>query len=171
MATTGTVWAGLLGLQTSRFDLLEVWDPVLELYVNIIDALEAMQTQLDSIQLEDTSRLDAIEAKLASLDQQKASKFEAISPLTLDEGVFPNQLSQSEGPAPQSASAINFNGEDAYIQFDGRTHVLDYTKDWSVGCSIQTQNLGVEGSNMTAFSSGGCSLNIKIQGAPSISSN
>ena len=62
MATTGTVWAGLLGLQTSRFDLLEVWDPVLELYVNIIDALEAMQTQLDSIQLEDTSRLDAIEA-------------------------------------------------------------------------------------------------------------
>ena len=85
-------------------------------------------------------------------------KFVALDPLSLDEGTFPNQLSQQGGPTPQSASAINLNGETAYIQFDGRTHVLDYTKDWNVGCSIQTQGEGVEGTNMTAFSSGGTAL-------------
>ena len=26
MSQTGSVWAGLLGLQTARFDSLEVWD-------------------------------------------------------------------------------------------------------------------------------------------------
>ena len=42
--------------------------------------------------------------------------------------------------------------------------MLDLTKDWTVGCSIQTQGEGTEATNMTAFSSGGVSLNLKVQG-------
>ena len=52
-------------------------------------------------------------------------------PLVLDEGTFPNQLSQA-GPTPAATTAVNFAGNDEYIQFDGRTDVLDFTKDWSV---------------------------------------
>ena len=44
--------------------------------------------------------------------------------------------------------------------------MLDYTRDWTVGCSIQTQGEGVEGTNMTAFSSGGTALTLKVQGPP-----
>ena len=109
-----------------------------------VDDLENRPSDTDA-------RIDAIEAKLAALDEQKATKFVALDPLSLDEGTFPNQLSQQGGPTPQSASAINLNGDTAYIQFDGRTHVLDYTKDWSIGCSIQTQLQGTEATNMTAF--------------------
>ena len=71
---------------------------------------------------------------ISSLDeqlQQKAATPVALLPLSLDESTFPNQLSQG-GPTPASASAVNLNGEVAYIQFDGRTHVLDLTKDWTV---------------------------------------
>ena len=45
--------------------------------------------------------------------------------------------------------------------------MLDFTKDWSVGVTVQAQGLGMEGANMAAFSSGGVSLNLKVQGAPS----
>ena len=154
MAQTGTIWAGMLGLQTSRFDVLYVWDPNVNLYVNVVEALEDLQTQISDLQTQDTSRLDAIEAKLTALDEQKATEFVAIEPLSLDESTFPNQLSQQGGPTPQSASAINLNGDTAYIQFDGRTHVLDYAKDWSIGCNIQTQGEGTEATNMTAFQVG-----------------
>ena len=176
--TDVTVWAGLLGLQQSRFDILKVWDPVTEAggYIDVALALEDLREQIGPIAA-DEDRISALEAKVTSLEDKiqslgdnKADKFVALDPLSLDTGVFPNELFQSS-PTPASASAINLNGETAYIQFDGRTDVLDYTKDWSVGCSIQTQNMGVEGSNMTAFSSGGVSLNLKVQGAPSISSN
>ena len=142
-------------MQTTRFDLLEVWDPVLEVYINVADVLEQLETQIQNLQILDTGRLDAVEAKLASLDAQKATKFVALDPLSLDEGTFPNQLSQSS-PTPASASAINLNGETAYIQFDGRTHVLEFTKDWSIGCSIQTQGDGTQATNMTFFHLGAC---------------
>ena len=169
MSQTGSVWAGLLGLQKGRFDLLEAHHPSDERYMNVAAELEALVDRVDDLSnatTTDDARLDAIEAKLAALDEQKATKFVALDPLSLNESTFPNQLSQS-GPTPQSASAINLNGDTAYIQFDGRTHVLDYTKDWSIGCSIQTQGEGTEATNMTAFSSGGVSLNLKVQGAPS----
>ena len=154
MVAPGTVWAGMLGLQFSRFDRLLVYDPVDTIYKGGLGTLRNMPNEIDQLQILDTGRLDAIEAKLASLNeqiQQKATNFVAIDPLSLDEGTFPHQLSQQGGPTPQSASAINLNGETAYIQFEGRTHVLDYTKDWTVGCSMQTQGEGVEASNMTAF--------------------
>ena len=160
MSQTGSVWAGLLGLQTARFDLLEVYDPTSEGYINVALALEDLREQIQNIPIgAEEDRISALESKVQALDgqlQQKATKFVALDPLSLNEGTFPNQLSQQGGPTPQSASAINLNGDTAYIQFDGRTHVLDYTKDWSIGCSIQSQLEGTEATNMTAFSSGGC---------------
>ena len=154
MSQTGSVWAGLLGLQTARFDLLEVYSSEQSKYINVAAEIDALVLAVDDLEQRpsDTdARIDAIEAKLAALDEQKATKFVALDPLSLNEGTFPNQLSQQGGPTPQSASAINLNGDTAYIQFDGRTHVLDLTKDWTVGCSIQTQGEGVEGTNMTGF--------------------
>ena len=145
MSQTGSVWAGLLGLQTARFDLLEAYSSEQDKYINIAAEIDALVLAVDDLEQRPTdtdARLDAIEAKLAALDEQKATKFVALDPLSLNEGTFPNQLSQQGGPTPQSASAINLNGDTAYIQFDGRTHVLDYTKDWRIGCNIQTQGDG-----------------------------
>ena len=97
MAAPGTVWAGMLGLQFSRFDRLLVYDPVDAIYKDVMETLRNMQDEIDQLQILDTGRLDAIEAKLASLDeqiQQKATNFVALDPLSLNEGTFPNQLSQ-----------------------------------------------------------------------------
>ena len=168
MSQTGSVWAGLLGLQTARFDLLEAYSNEQSKYVNIaaeIDALVAAVDDLEQRPTDTDARIAALEAKVQALDEQKATKFVALDPLSLNEGTFPNQLSQQGGPTPQSASAINLNGDTAYIQFDGRTHVLDYTKDWSIGCSIQTQGEGTEATNMTAFSSGGCFIEFESSGS------
>ena len=35
MSQTGSVWAGLLGLQTARFDLLEVYSSEQSKYLNV----------------------------------------------------------------------------------------------------------------------------------------
>ena len=158
MSQTGSVWAGLLGLQTAKFDLLEAYSSEQDRYINVAAEIDALVLAVDDLEQRPTdtdARIAALEAKVQALDEQKATKFVALDPLSLNEGTFPNQLSQQGGPTPQSASAINLNGDTAYIQFDGRTHVLDLTKDWTVGCSIQTQGEGVEGTNMTAFFSGG----------------
>ena len=72
MAHIGTVWSGMLGLQRARFDLLEVWDPRVNTYVNVATMLEYLETQIDDLSIADTSRLDAIEAKHQSLDEQRS---------------------------------------------------------------------------------------------------
>ena len=95
MDAPGTVWAGMLGLQFSRFVRLLVYDPLTQIYKDVMETLRGLQDELDQLQILDTGRLDAIEAKLASLDEQiqlKAQKFVALNPLSLDEGTFPNQL-------------------------------------------------------------------------------
>ena len=110
MSQTGSVWAGLLGLQTARFDLLEVYSSEQSKYINVAAEIDALVLAVDDLEQRpsDTdARIDAIEAKLAALDEQKATKFVALDPLSLNEGTFPNQLSQQGGPTPQSASAIN----------------------------------------------------------------
>ena len=153
MSQSGSVWAGLLGLQTARFDFIELYSSEQAGYMNVGAEIDALVVAVDDLEQRPSAtdaRLDAIEAKLAALDEQKATKFVALDPLNLNEGTFPNQLSQG-GPTPQSASAINLNGDTAYIQFDGRTHVLDYTKDWTLGCNVQTQGEGIEATNMTTF--------------------
>ena len=171
MPAAGTVWSGMLGLQTARFDLLEVWDPLTSVYINVAEALNQLAPLEDQIAADD-ARIQALEDKTESLDERKADKFVAIAPLSLDEGVFPNELSQEEGPAPASATAIRLNGVDAYIEFsEGRTDVLDFTKDWSLGVTVVTQGSSVQGANLACFASGGVSLNLKVQGEPSQTSN
>ena len=175
MSQTGSVWAGLLGLQTARFDLLEVYSSEQSKYINVaaqIDALVLAVDDLKSASTSDTTRLDAIEAKLTALDEQKATKFVALDPLILDEGVFPNELYQGGGPTPASASSINFNGVDAYFSFpNGRGNLLDFTKDWSIGFSVKVQGESVQGANLATFGSGGVSLMLKVQGEPLAASN
>ena len=128
MSQTGSVWAGLLGLQKGRFELLEVYDPIGQGYIDVALALEELRQEIQKIPTPaEDERITALEAKVQALDESKATKFVALDPLSLNEGTFPNQLSQQGGPTPQSASAINLNGDTAYIQFDGRTHVLGYT--------------------------------------------
>ena len=138
MAASGVINAGMLGLQAARFDKLEVLESDSTGYVDVAVALEYLREEIESDPIANEARLeaiearlDALEAKVQSLDEQKATKFEAVAPLVLDEGAFPNQLSQG-GPSPAAATAVNFAGEDEYIQFDGRTEVLDFTKDWTV---------------------------------------
>ena len=142
MSQTGSVWAGLLGLQTAKFDLLEAYSSEQDKYINVAAVIDALVLAVDDLEQRPTdtdARIAALEAKVQALDEQKATKFVALDPLNLNESTFPNQLSQQGGPTPQSASAINWNADTAYIQFDGRTHVLDLTKNWTVGCSIQNK--------------------------------
>ena len=42
MSQTGSVWAGLLGLQTARFDLLEAYSNEQSKYVNIAAEIDAL---------------------------------------------------------------------------------------------------------------------------------
>ena len=180
MAQTGTIWAGLLGLQSARFDKCEVWDAEVNGYIDVALALEDLRQQIGSIPIAaEEERISALEAKVLALEdksqtlsENKADKFVALDPLSLDEGVFPNELSQGGGPTPASASAIQFNGVDAYFSFpNGRGDLLDFTKDWSIGFSVKVQGASVQGANLATFGSGGVSLMLKVQGAPSISSN
>ena len=167
----GAVWAGMTGLQSARFDKLIVYDFVTSGYIDVALALEDLRQQIGNIPIaQEEARISALETEVQALDEQKATKFEAVEPLVLDERTFPNQLSLP-GPSPAAATAVHFAGEDEYIQFDGRTDVLDFTKDWTVGVIVRAQGAGVEGTNMTAFSTGGISLNLKPQGAPSQGSN
>ena len=139
MASTGTVWSGMIGLQTARFDVLEVGDPVLSQYINVVSALEDLEQQIGGLIAADDNRIQALEDKVQSLDEQKAATFVAVDPLPLGEGAIPNELSQTEGPTPAGATAVRFSGVGAYIEFsDGRTDVLDFTKDWSVGVTVLT---------------------------------
>ena len=134
----GAIWAGMTGLQSARFDKLIVYDFQASGYIDVALALEDLRQQIQNLPIAaDEDRISAIEAKLTTLDEQKANKFVAVEPLVLDESTFPNQLSQA-GPSPAAATAVHFAGEDEYIQFDGRTDCLDFYKglDSRSQCSI-----------------------------------
>ena len=49
MSQGGSVWAGLLGLQVARFDRLEVYDPVLGVYINVADVLEQLESEIENL--------------------------------------------------------------------------------------------------------------------------
>ena len=101
MSQSGSVWAGLLGLQKGRFDLLEVYDPVGQGYIDVALAYEDLRQEIQNIPIAaEEERIAALEAKVQALDESKATKFVALDPLSLDEGTFPNQLSQQGRPTP-----------------------------------------------------------------------
>ena len=128
----------MTGLQSARFDKLLVYDPITSGYIDVALALEDLRQQIGNIPIaQEEARISALETKVQALDDQKATKFEAVAPLVLDVSTFPNQLSQG-GPSPAAATAVNFAGEDEYIKFDGRTDCLDFTKDWTVGLTVRT---------------------------------
>ena len=74
MYAPGTVWAGMLGLQFSRFDRLLVYGPLTQIYIDVMDALRGLQDEIDRLQILDTGRLDAIEAKNAFFGRTDAAK-------------------------------------------------------------------------------------------------
>ena len=46
MSQGGSVWAGLLGLQKGRFELLEVYDPIGQGYINVALAFEELRQEM-----------------------------------------------------------------------------------------------------------------------------
>ena len=76
MSQTGSVWAGLLGLQTARFDLLEVYDPIGQGYIDVVLALEHLRQEIQNIPTAaEEERIAALEANVQALDEQKSYKF------------------------------------------------------------------------------------------------
>ena len=47
MSQSGSVWAGLLGLQTARFDLLEVYSSEQSKYINVAAQIDALVLAVD----------------------------------------------------------------------------------------------------------------------------
>jgi hypothetical protein len=169
MSTTGSSYSAMFNVSDGRFDKLEVWDGAK--YVNVAVALNTLAGLSDLIAADD-ARITALETKQETLDNTKADKFVAQSPLFLKSDVTPNELYAAEPPPPISANAIVFNGTDGYFEFDsGRADVMDYTHDWSLAVSVVVQGQGTEGSNLTTFGTGTNSLNLKVQGPPLYNSN
>ena len=82
MTASGSIYAGMLGLQQARFDVLYVWNPVSSVYENIMDWVGQAPTP-EQIAA-DEARIAALDAKTQSLDERKADTFVAIG--TLDAG-------------------------------------------------------------------------------------
>ena len=85
MSQTGSVWAGLLGLQTARFDLLEVYSSDPSKYINVAAEIDALVLAVDDLEQRPTdtdARIAALEAKVQALDEQKATTFVALDPLS-----------------------------------------------------------------------------------------
>ena len=68
MAASGVINAGMLGLQTARFEKLEVLDAQAGGYINVAFALKDLRQQVSNppIAAAEEARLEAIEATLAS---------------------------------------------------------------------------------------------------------
>ena len=147
----------------NRLTLLEDAHPSVE------NEISGLQDVIAGLQDE----IAGLKDKVQALDEQKAPKFVAVSPLALNSDLYPNELSIEPEPEPEiNASAVRFNGVDSYIQFEqGRGDILDVAKDWTVGVTVVVQDSAVEGTNLATFGSGGCSLTLKVQGAPSESSS
>ena len=102
MSESGSVWAGLLGLQKGRFDVLEVYDPVGQGYIDVARAYEDLRQEIQNIPIAaEEERIAALEAKVQALDEQlqhKATKFVALDPLSLNEGTFLTSFPNKEVP-------------------------------------------------------------------------
>ena len=135
MSTTGSSYSAMFNSSDGRFDKLEVWDGTK--YVNVATVLNALAGLPDLIAADET-RIVALETKTETLDNTKADKCVAQSPLFLKSDVTPNELYATQPPPPITANAIVFNGTDAYIEFaTGRVDVMDFTHDWSMAVTVK----------------------------------
>ena len=87
MATTGSLYSAMLNVNGGKFDLLQVWNG--SEYINVADALSGL-AGLENQVLADQARIDALEVKVAALDNEKAPLFVAVEPLHLKTDVFPS---------------------------------------------------------------------------------
>ena len=149
MSTTGSSYSAMFNVSDGRFDKLEVWDGAK--YVNVAVALNTLAGLSDLIAADD-ARITALETKQETLDNTKADKFVAQSPLFLKTDVTPNELYAEQPPPPITANAIVFNGTDGCIEFDsGRVDVMDYTHDWSMAVTVKVQGQGADGAQSYNF--------------------
>ena len=149
MSTTGSSYSAMFNVSDGEFDLLEVWDG--SKYINVAAALNTLAGLPDRI-ADDETRIDALEAKQDILDNTKADKFVAQSPLFLKTDVTPNELYAVEPPPPITANAIVFNGTDGYFEFTtGRVDVMDYTHDWSMAVTVKVQGAGAHEQTLSTF--------------------
>ena len=87
MATTGSLYSAMLNVNGGKFDLLQVFDPETNSYVNVADLLTSLANLEGQIQ-DDNTRIQALESKVESLDQEKAPLFVVVEPLHLKTDVF-----------------------------------------------------------------------------------
>ena len=72
MAAPGTIWSGMLGLQTARFDVLKVWEPVDNDYLDVSLAFQSLKQEIDNLEpatVDTIARLEALESKVQALDE------------------------------------------------------------------------------------------------------
>ena len=132
MTARGSAFSSMFNVSGGRYDLLEVWNGVA--YVNVADALNSLAGIPDQIAADET-RIQALEDKSQSLDENKAPRFVAVSPLYMKTDVTPQQLYATEPPPPVNANAIVLNGTNAYIEFSGgRADVFGIYKRLECGC-------------------------------------
>ena len=78
-------------------------------------------------------------------------------------------ISEVASAANQSPKYIELDGANDYISFPtlagGSEDVLDFSKDWSIGCTFVGVEPGSDAKNMCLFRNGGCSLNLKRGGS------
>ena len=109
MSTVGSSYSAMFNVSAGKYDRLEVWDG--SRYIDVAEALIALAGMPELIAADDT-RISALEAKQEILDNTKADKFVAQSPLFLKTDVTPNELYAEQPPPPITANAIVFNGTD-----------------------------------------------------------
>ena len=86
MSSTGSVFSSMFNVSGSWKDVLEVWDG--SKYLGVAEALNGLAGLPDHIEANE-ARIQALEDKAESLDQDKAQTFIDVPPLFLKTDVCP----------------------------------------------------------------------------------
>ena len=78
-------------------------------------------------------------------------------------------VAQLASASNQASRYIELDGANDYINLPalagGSEDVLDFSADWSVGCTFVGVEPGADGNNVCLFRNGGCSINLKRGGS------
>ena len=85
MTEKGSAFSSLFNVSGDRYDLLEVWNGVA--YINVADALNSLVVLPDQI-ASDEARIQTLEDKTQSLEDNKAEQFIAIIPTVYEHICF-----------------------------------------------------------------------------------
>ena len=126
----------MFNVSGGRYDLLEVWNGVA--YVNVADALNSLAGIPDQIAADET-RIQALEDKSQSLDENKAPRFVAVSPLYMKTDVTHSNCTQQSLLRQLMPMRLFSMAQMLILSFQvGERMFLDFTKDWSVAVSIHS---------------------------------